>query len=185
MTQIVMRCMLEILGAPKEFIVEKLKEHVDKVKAEGVQIQLEKYAEPVQQDKLFTQFVELQVAFKNVEELLDFCFDSMPSSVEILSPEKLTLDMNHFEQFLNDFQAKLHHTDMMLKGMQAQKAVLDKNAINVFHNFIKFACKAKPQTLEQLSSLLGLGVKELTPFVNGLVEKKVLKKEGEAFKTNE
>ena len=87
------------------------------------------------------------------------------------------------EDLMNDFQAKLHHADMMLKGLQAQKALLDKNAINVFHNFIKFACKA-PQTLKELTALLGMGEKELTPFVDGLVQKGTLKKDGNKYHTN-
>lgn len=179
------RCILEILGAPKEFVVKKLREHVDELKTNGLDIELEKYEEPKQQEKLFSHFVELQINFKDIQEFIDFCFDSMPSSVEIISPEKLTLDMSYFEDVMNDFQAKLHHTDMMLKTMQAQKQVLDRNAINTFHNFIKFACKTKPHTLEELSTLVGVGTKELEPFVKGLVDKGMLEKEGEAFLTNE
>jgi len=132
---------LEILGAPKEHIVKELQDHVDKLKKEGLDIQTEKYAEPKEQDDLFSQFVELQIAFKDSKELLNFCFDSMPSSVEIMSPEKIQMDSTFFEQLLNDFQAKLHHADMMLKNITAQKQVLDYNAINIMHNFIKFVCR--------------------------------------------
>jgi len=181
---IVARCIVEILGAPQEFIVKSLRDHVDKVRQEGVDIQIEKYAEPVPQDKLFTQFVELQIAFKDLKQLLDFCFDSMPSTVEIMSPEKLSLDMAVFEDFINDFQGKLHHTDMMLKGMQAQKQILDKNAINVLHNFIKFACKTKSQSLDDLSGLLGIDANDLTVFVESLVKKGELEKEGPVFVTH-
>ena len=124
------------------------------------------------------------VTFKDVKQLFDFCFDSMPSSVEILSPAKFTLDTPELEDFLNDFQAKLHHTDMMLKNMQIQKQVLDHNALNMVHNFIKYVCKIKPYTLEQLSEVLGIGVDELKSFVDGLVEKGALKKEGQEFITN-
>ena len=181
---IVARCMVEILGAPKEHIVKALQDHVDKVKQEGLDIQIEKYAEPVPQDKLFSQFVELQIAFKGLKQLLDFCFDSMPSSVEILSPEKLVLDMSVFEEFINDFQGKLHHTDMMLKGLQAQKMVLDKNAINILHNFVKFACRTKPHTLEELSKLLGIDQDDLSTFIDSLTKKGMLKKEGQVFVAN-
>jgi len=181
---IVARCVVEILGAPEEHIVKSLREHIDKVKADGVDIQIEKYATPKLKDELFSQFVELQISFKNLNELLDFCFDSMPSTVEIMSPNKLSLDMAQFEDFINDFQTKLHHTDMMLKGLKMQKEVLDRNAINVMHNFIKFICKQKPNTLEELSKMLGMKKEDLSAFVNGLVSKGELKKEGETFVTN-
>ncbi len=181
---IVARCIIEILGAPKEFIAKKLQEHVDKIKQDGLDVQIEKYAEPVPSDKLFTQFVELQISFKDVQELLDFCFDTMPSTVEIMSPEKLELDTAKFELFINDLQAKLHETDMMLKGLQAQKGVLDRNAINILHNFIRFACHTKPHSLDDLSKLLGIQVDALTPFVEQLIGKGAIKKEGQNFVSN-
>lgn len=180
---IVARCIVEILGAPKEYIAKALQDHVDKIKNDGLDIQIEKYADPVASDKLFTQYVELQIAFKDTGELLDFCFDSMPSTVEIMSPEKLELDMAFFEDFVNDLQAKLHQTDMMLKGLQAQKQVLDKNAVNILHNFIKFVCKT-PQSLEDLSKVLGIKTDALSTYVNNLVDKSELKKEGQLFVRN-
>lgn len=180
---VVARCILEILGAPKEFIKKKLEEHIAKLKEDGLDVQLETYEEPKQQNELFSQFVEVQIKFKDAMQLLDFCFDSMPSSVEIISPEKIEVDMANFEKLLNDFQAKLHHTDMMLKNMQAQKMVLDKNALNVLQNFIKFVCRT-PHTLDELSSILGLGQKELTAFLSGLIDKGALRKEKEAYVTN-
>ncbi|MEM3154492.1 MAG: hypothetical protein QW165_02915 [Candidatus Woesearchaeota archaeon] len=181
---IVVRAIVEIMGAPKEFVHKALLDHVDKIKQDGLNVQFEKFAEPKAQDNYFTQFVELQIAFKDLEQLLDFCIDSMPSAVEIMSPDKLQLDTAVFEDFINDFQARLHHTDMMLKGLQAQKKVLDQNALNVFHNFIKFACRAQPHSIEQLSELLGIGVKELQPFVENMVNKGELKKEGKVYVTN-
>lgn len=181
---IVARAIVEIMGAPKEFVKKALMDHVDKIKQEGLSVQFEKYAEPKEQDNYFTQFVELQISFKSLEQLLDFCIDSMPSAVEIMSPAKLELDMTVFEGFINDFQARLHHTDMMLKGLQAQKSVLDKNALNTFHNFIKFACRSKPQDINELAKLLGIGSQELIAFVENMVSKGELKKEGQVYVTN-
>jgi len=181
---IVVRAIIELLGAPKDYVKQALLDHVNKIKQDGLDVRFEKYAEPIAKDNYFTHFVELQVAFKSLQQLLDFCIDSMPSSVEIMSPESLQLDMAVFEDFINDFQAKLHHTDMMLKGLQAQKTVLDKNALNTFHNFIKFACRTKPHSVDELAKLLGIGAKELSPFIDNMVNKNELKKEGQVFVAN-
>ena len=105
----------------------------------------------------------------------------MPSTVEIMSPEKLQIDMAEFESFVNDLQAKLHQTDMMLKGLQAQKGVLDKNAVNILHNFIKFACQTRPHSLDDLSKLLGIKSDALSTFVEQLVSKGAVKKEGNVY----
>ncbi len=178
---ILARCILDILGAPKEHIEKALKDHVEKLKSQGLKVQMEKYAPAEPKDQLFTAFVEINALFKDPKELLDFCFDSMPSSVEILSPAQVVLDTNMLTDFMNDFQAKLHHTDFMLKGIQAQKELLDRNAVNIFYNFIKFACKTKPHTIDELSKLLGVKAKELTPFVENLASKGVIKKEGDSY----
>ena len=178
---IVARCILDILGAPKDYIEKELKRHVDKLKGEGLKVVLEKYEPAQPQDKLFSTFAELQIEFKDAQQLLDFCFDSMPSSVEIVSPEKIMIDLHDLTSLLNDFQAKLHHTDLMLKGIEAQKQLLDRNAINVFHNFIKFACSIKPHTIDELSKLVGVQIKELTPFVESLVKKGTIKKEDNTY----
>lgn len=185
MEPIVGRFIIEILGAPKEHIERALKEHVEKLKSEGVDIRSEKFEEAVEKENLWTQFVELEASFKDLNELLNFCFDSMPSSVELLSPDKVALESKEFENFLNDFQAKLHHADMLIKNLQAQKNVLDRNTINILHNFALFACKAEPQKLESLSKLLGIGEKELQPFIDQLVERNLLKKEGEKYVRDE
>ena len=179
-TRIVGRFIIEILGSPEAHVVKSLKAHIDNLRSD-YDIVTEKYEPAMPKDKLFTQFVELEVSFKKLRDLLDFCFDNLPSSVEIISPEQLSLSMADFEDLMNDFQAKLHHADMMLKGLQAQKEVLDRNALNVFHNFIKFACSNGPQKIEDLSKLVGVGKKELSPFVENLVAKGMLKKEGDIY----
>lgn len=184
MENITGRFIVEILGAPKEYIEKALKEHINKVKQE-YQVLEEKYSEPEQKDDLWSQFVELKIRFETPQDLLNFCFDSMPSSVELLEPEKLAIEIRDLEDLLNDFQAKLHHTDMMLKNINAQKQVLDRNAINILHNFIKYACSQKPHTIEELEKLLGLTQKDLNKFIEHLVKKGVITKEGNAYRTVE
>jgi len=175
-----MRCIVEILGAPKDFIEAELRNHMKKVKEAGFNVLSEKYEEPVEKDNLFMQFVELEVSFKKLEELMDFCFESMPSSVEILSPDKMVMKLGDLEGFINDFQAKLHFTDAAYKKLDAEKKVLDHNVVNLCHNFILFACKL-PQTLEDLSKLVGIKGDKLTGFVDHLIKKGKLKKEGDIF----
>ncbi|OYT31613.1 hypothetical protein DRJ22_05905 [Candidatus Woesearchaeota archaeon] len=178
------RCIIDMLGAPKEHIENKLKEHTEMLKKNGFEILREEHAEAKQKegDKLYTAFSELEIRFKNPQELLDFCFESMPSSVEILDPEdKIEIDTRDFTAFINDFQAKLHHTDMTLKQVELQKKILDMNAINILHNFIVYILKREPKTLEELTKTLGIREKELSKFLTGLEQKKVIKKEGDKY----
>src|SRR3989344_1166139 len=90
-TQIRCRAIIEMLGAPKEYIDKILRDYIAKIKNEGAKIVSERYEEAVQQDKLFSNFVEMEILFDKPSQLLSFCFESMPSSIEIIEPEALVL----------------------------------------------------------------------------------------------
>jgi len=173
-----------MLGAPKEYIEETLKKYIEKLKKEGLEITKEQFEEAKQQEKLFSTFAELEIKFESLQKVLDFCFDSMPSSIEILEPTTLTFETNNLSNFLNDMQARLHDVDMVVKSVRAQKSVLDKNVTAVFNNFILYACK-EPKTLTELSELCGVKKHELIQFIKNLTESNKLVKEGDHYKKNE
>ena len=178
--QITANVILEMLGAPKEYIEHLMKEYVEKLKKNGLTVQTEVFAEAKEQGKLFTTFAELSIEFKNLKQLLDFCFDSMPSSIEIIKPEKIELDSALFTDYLNDLQAKLHEVDMLVKGVRAQKKLLDQNALNIFKNFIKYALE-EPKEINELAKVTGIGLKELKPFLENLVKNNFIKFDGEKY----
>ena len=182
--QLIARCILDILGAPKEYVKQKLEEHVQKLKEDKLDIIHHEIAEPKEQDKLFTSFAELEIKFKHPQELLDFCFDSMPSSVEIVEPEEMTVNMQDLSAFLNDFQSKMHHTDSMLRTLELEKKNIDINALNVFNNFIKFALEQRNHTAEELSRVMGVKPEQLAPFIKHAESKGRIKKEGDKWTLN-
>src|SRR3989339_1846234 len=85
------RAVLEVLGKPKEHVEKTIKLLVEKVKEDPeISILKEKFAEITQQEKeIFSTFVELEMVVKGVTTLTGFCFDFMPSSIEIEKPEIL------------------------------------------------------------------------------------------------
>lgn len=181
------RCVLDILGAPKEYVVTRLKEHIDKIRREdeNTKILSEYIAEPEEKDKLFTTFAELELEFKTPMDLLNFCFDSMPSSIEVIEPETISFEQKDLGEFLNDFQHKLHHTDMMLSRLTTEKKHLDINTMNVFRNFIKFALEQRPYSLEELSNILGVKEKSLEPFLKQIEDKGKIEKKGDKWSLKE
>ncbi|MBI4919427.1 hypothetical protein HY837_05825 [archaeon] len=179
--KIQVNAIIEMLGGPKGYIEKVLREYVEKIKKEGLNVKSEIYQEGVPRDTLFTTFVELDLQFENIDNLLDFCFESMPSSVEILHPENLTLTSNMLTNFLNDLQAKIHQNDMLVKNFRAQNHVLDKNAMNTFRNFLLYLVKQGPVNAEEASRHVGVAPDKLLPFFEKLVEEKKIKKEGEKY----
>jgi len=123
---------LEIVGAPKEHVDNTLKTVLDKIKDEkGIKIINQEIGSAENMElgevkNLYSAFVELEIEFSNVMRLLNFCFDFMPSSVEILEPENLNLDVGKLSSFLNDLLAQLHRYDMALKNVNAKTILLQR-----------------------------------------------------------
>ena len=61
-----------------------------------------------------------------VENLIGFCFDFMPSSIEILEPNNLSMEIQEIGDLLNDLLARLHKYDMALKSIRAQNIILSR-----------------------------------------------------------
>lgn len=178
------RTIIEMLGAPEEYIKKTLKDYVEnKLKADKeIEILKADYVEPEKQsDSMFSVFVELEILFKDMPKLLDFCFDSLPSSVDILEPLDLNLDAKTFSDFLNDLQARIHEVEMVVKSVRAQNKILDKNATAVFRNFIGYLVRDSGKTVEEMAKFIGMDEKKLQPFVNVLVSEGKIKKEGDKY----
>jgi len=179
--KIQVNAVIEMLGGPKEYIEQVLKDYIETRKKEGLDVKSEVYHEGVPRDTLFTTFTELELHFNDMDELLDFCFESMPSSLEITHPENLKFTNIELTDFLNDLQAKIHQNDLLVKNYRAQNHVLDKNATNVFKNFLTFLVKKEVTDVEEMSKHVGVKPEELKPFLDKLVEDNKIKKEGEKY----
>ena len=173
------RVTIEMLGSPKAHIEKTLKDYVAKLgKDKTVQILKEHYSPAQERDGLFAIFVELEMWFKDVHHLLAFCFDAMPSTVEIMEPRELHIDAGEFQNFLNDMQARLHTVDLALKELKATLRIVDKNAINALNNFTIHLVKQGQQNAETLSKIIGIPAQALQAYLDKLVAEGRIKKEG-------
>ena len=90
------RTILEVLGKPQEYVEKSLKGYIEHIKEDSELVVLnEEIAEIKEQGPMFSQFVELDLVIKSPKKLIAFCFQYMPSSLEIIKPEHFS--MNHSE----------------------------------------------------------------------------------------
>ena len=170
-THIRCRTIIEVLGKPKEYVENAIKDYTEHIKEDsGLAILNQDYSEIKEQGKLWSKFVELELVIKGTKKLIAFCFEYMPSSLEILKPENLILTNAELANFLNDLQARLHSVDMVVKQLNA-----------ILHNSILICLKVSRLNLEQLSKITGVERKELEIFVEKLLKENKIKKEGEIF----
>ena len=175
------RLIIEMLGAPKEHVHNTMTKYLEKLKKEGLPIQKETIAEPVAKGELFATHAQFEAIFPDAAELIAFCFDAMPSSIEILQPDTLTLPNKDFEDLLNDMQARLHTVDMEMKKTRAENKLLDRNALAVFRNFVLYAVKQGNTTDATIASSMGVTPENIAPFIDVLLKEKKLLKENDSY----
>ena len=179
---ILFRAIIEVLGKPKEHIEKSLKEYLDNLKNnKNYKVISQEIAEVKKQEgqELWVVFAELEVKTNQVDSLISFCFDYMPSVIEILEPQKLSLSDLEISQFLNDLQGKLHHVDMVAKQVKLENDYLKKNMGSLLRNYVLLLLSKQSLTSEQLSRLTGVDKDKLEDFLDQLIDKeKIDLKEG-------
>ncbi len=129
MNEIVVKAIIEVAGFPKEHIEQAMVSVVEKLKTDFKVIREEVYEAVALKDKMegfWSTFCDIEINFNNLDEFIVFCFEFMPSSVEIVSPENLNFSNLEFGNLLNDLLGRLHKYDMLVKELTASNSVMKK-----------------------------------------------------------
>ena len=178
---ILARAIIEIIGAPKEHIEKSIKEFVANIKAQGIDVIKEDYAPAEPADKMFSTFTEIEFWTKDLTELFDFCIVSMPSSIEIIEPSDFRVGSHTLSGSLNDLLQRLHTIDMTIKNTNAKSKLLEKNAFTLATNIIGIALHKNKLGLSDLAKETGIEEKKLEEFLNFMIKRDRVIKEGETY----
>ena len=124
-----LKAIIEVAGFPKEHVEETMVKVVEKLKQEFKVNKHEVYEAVELKDKMegfWSTFCELDLTVKSTDELIVFCFEYMPSSIEIISPEELKFSNIEVGNMFNDLLARLHNYDMLVKNLTASNQVMKK-----------------------------------------------------------
>ncbi|MBI2522784.1 hypothetical protein HYW19_00170 [Candidatus Woesearchaeota archaeon] len=177
-THIRCRIIIEVLGKPKEHVEKAIKDYVEKIKKDSELIVMNAdFSEAAEKNNLWAVFVELDMVVKGIPKLIGFCFDYMPSSIEITKPEEFIAKKSTVENFINDLQARLHSVDMIIKKQKNENTFLKKNLGKAASNLILLSLTSGGMDIERLSRVTGIAEKELETFLGQLVEEDKIKKE--------
>ncbi|MBW2999409.1 hypothetical protein KY339_01950 [Candidatus Woesearchaeota archaeon] len=176
---------LEVLGKPKDYVESTLKGYVEKIeKSKDFEVLKKEFAKSKKVEDMFSVFVELDMLFKDASALAFFCFDYMPSSIEIIEPEIFKYKAQDFSGFFNDLQARLHKLDMLVKNLTAENKRLKTNAGLLLRNNILIVLKETDKSIAELSKGTGIPEKQLEPFVEKLVKQKFIIKNKNKYSIN-
>lgn len=181
--QLLVRTIIEMLGAPKEHIEKTMKDYVEKLKEDhDLEIVSVFYSKPEpQKEKLFSLYAELEVWMKDVEKLMAFCFDSLPSSIEILEPGEFKFKSNKFSGMINDLQAKIHKLDAHLKRFITDQQAGAQKFKQVVNNFIVFCIKAGKSSPDEIAKELGIDKARAVKWLDDMAEKKIIHKKNNTY----
>ncbi len=178
------RAIVEIVGAPKEYVAETIRSYVEKMKeSKNIKLVNVKYEEPKEERKLWSTFADIEFMAKTAEALVYFCFDYMPASIEIEQPEELKYRSTDFTGFFNDFIGRLHKVDMLVKDLTAKNKALLRNSNLILRNMVVLTLAYNgPLKLEDLAEKVGIPADHLKPFLkimcdDGLAKEKAGKYE--------
>jgi|TARA_Y100000310_G_C20600780_1_gene772905 hypothetical protein len=177
-THIRCKIIIEMLGKPKEHVEKTIKMYVDKIKDDSGLILLNsEFSKAVEKEKLWTTFVELELIIKGIPKLIAFCFDYMPSSIEISKPEEFVMKKSSIEDLINDLQARLHDVDMVVKKQKNENQFLRQNLNKSIGNIILLSLASGNLDKDNLSKVTGIHDKELETFLGKLMEENKIKEE--------
>ena len=121
---------IEILGRPPEHLKDTLNEIINKIDSEtGVKVIGKKINEPVLvKDKkdFYTSFAEIEIEIEEIIYLAILLFKYMPTHIEIISPESITLSNSGWNDILNELARRLHGYEEIARVLQMEKSVLEK-----------------------------------------------------------
>ncbi len=177
-THIRCKTIIEILGKPKEHVEKTMRMYVDNIKNDPELIVLKtEFADAKEKEKLWATFAELELIVKGIPKLTAFCFDYMPSSIEILKPEGFRMKKSAIENLLNDLQARLHQVDMIVKKQNNENEFLKQNLNKALSNVILVSLAFGSLDQEKLSKVTGISDKELKKFLDNLIKENKIHKE--------
>ena len=184
MSKVVCRALVEIMGKPKEHVESSLKGYLDKLQKDDnyAIINLE-FLEGKKQEEndLWVAFAEIEFSTEKVDNIVSFCFDYMPSVIEIVEPKSIILKDSEFSHVLNDLQARLHQVDMIAKQLNMRNQILQKNMAGLLRNYLLVLLGKSDLNLEQLSKLTGVTKEKLGDYLDKLIDEGKVDLTGEIY----
>ncbi|MEM4703089.1 MAG: hypothetical protein QXP53_01235 [Candidatus Pacearchaeota archaeon] len=135
--------LFEIIGKPKEHIIEVLNLLVKKLgELKGVHVinskihDAKKVAGQSQETKekleeVFSSFAEVEILAEKLSKIIEIIFDYMPSSIEISEPKDLKINLSDANALLNDLATRLHQYHMATHALKAERDILFKRVLDM------------------------------------------------------
>ena len=128
MKKLRVQIVLEILGRPAENVKEALNTLVVRLGSEpGVKIISKNYHDPIFVEgakDLYTAFAEVSLELDTIDNYFGIMFAYMPSNIELINPEEITLSNQDLNQLAGKLIQRLHDYDAITKKMIYERDIV-------------------------------------------------------------
>lgn len=119
---------IEVAGFPEKHVNEVMLKIIENLKKEvKIKIIKEEIAEAKPAKEVFAGFMEFELEIETLDRLLFFCYNYLPSSIELLETKDMKLSTEEFRSGINDLLAYLHRINFIVSNMNAENEFLKKN----------------------------------------------------------
>lgn len=155
---------VEMAGRPAKHLTESLEKHINilndvkDITVHSIKISKPRKIETSKDQKdvpsseiMFTAFVEADFECNSFARLSETMFDFMPSSVEVIEPGKITMDMNEATDLLNNISGRLHRYDEIAKVIGAKYQQIEAQLQMTQKSLVKEDSKVKRPTKKKIT----------------------------------
>jgi hypothetical protein len=182
--KITAEAIIQMMGGPKQHIEDTMRLYLDKIEEDYADIKVKKrYVCPAKKEgELYQLFAELTLEINGIDNLIWFCLDYMPSSIEIIRPDEFLYKSHDYTNFLNDLLQKLHKVDMALKNVSAENRILKKNGTQLLKNLLTVLLREGPKKVQWLAKNAGVPETHATEFLAAMVKEGKILKDKELYR---
>lgn len=180
---VTVRVIIELLGKPKEHIEHTIREYITQIRKDSAyQVKRVEFSELKQQEKteLWAAFAEIELQ-AGITDVISFCFQYMPSVIEVLEPQQVTFTDEDTSHLLNDMQARLHEVDLIAKQLNVEVQYLKRNITHLFRNYITVLLHKRELTSEQISQFTGVPKDAVEDYLDLLIDEQLVKMDRDKY----
>ena len=116
---------MEVAGFPESHVNEVIDKVIENINnEENIKVIAITKNDAKKLNEMFAGFLEIELEFNDLLALNHFCFDYLPSSVEILNKETLEVSRETLSLILNDMLTNMHKYQMNLSNLNFENEVL-------------------------------------------------------------
>ena len=122
---ITIKALIEIAGFPQTHVDETMEKVLEMLNKEPtIKIIKKEVGKAEKIKELWSSFVDLELDLDNLAALHKFCFDYLPTSIEIQDITEIKFEVKELNNFINDTLLKIHQYNNAVRNLHAETEIL-------------------------------------------------------------